>query len=86
MLLLLSILFQPSLSAGLSILLAFNVFLGAHIAFYRLVWHDLKSFPGPKLAALTQAWILKEAYLGRTRFTMKELGEKYGEWVRIGQF
>lgn len=56
-----------------------------HIAFYRLFWHDLRSFPGPKIAALTQGWILKEAYLGRTRFTMKELGEKYGEWVRIGE-
>ncbi|KNZ51040.1 cytochrome P450 67 [Puccinia sorghi] len=84
MFLLLSTLLQNSISTGLLLLSVFNVFLGVHIAFYRLVWHDLRSFPGPKIAALTQGWILKEAYLGRTRFTMKELGEKYGEWVRIG--
>jgi len=84
MLLLLSTLLQISFSTGLLFLSVFNLFLGVHITFYRLVWHDLRSFPGPKMAALTQGWILKEAYLGRTRFTMKELGEKYGEWVRIG--
>ncbi|KNZ55839.1 cytochrome P450 67, partial [Puccinia sorghi] len=55
------------------------------LSFYRLFWHDLRSFPGPKMATLTQGWILREAYFGRTRFTMKELGEKYGEWVRIGE-
>ncbi|POV95146.1 hypothetical protein PSTT_16433 [Puccinia striiformis] len=27
---------------------------------------------------------IKEAYFGRTRFTLRELGGKYGEWVRIG--
>jgi hypothetical protein len=77
--------FQTSFITGLLTLSAFNLSLAAQIGFYRLFWHDLRSFPGPKLAALTQAWILREAYLGRTRFTMKKLGENYGEWVRIGE-
>ncbi|OAV99731.1 cytochrome P450 67 [Puccinia triticina 1-1 BBBD Race 1] len=77
-------LLQNSFFNGLLALSAFNFSLAIQIAFYRLFWHDLRSFPGPKLAALTQAWILREAYSGRTRFTMKELGERYGEWVRIG--
>lgn len=37
------------------------------------------------MAALTQFWILREAYLGRNRFTMRSLGEEYGDWVRIGE-
>ncbi|MBW0476801.1 hypothetical protein O181_016516 [Austropuccinia psidii MF-1] len=71
-------------ATGVLIVTLFNLFLGAQIVFYRLVWHDLRAFPGPKLAAITQGWILREAYIGRTRFTMKELAEKYGDWVRIG--
>ncbi|KAH9823316.1 cytochrome P450 [Melampsora americana] len=62
----------------------FNAFLGLQLGFYRLAWHPLRHFHGPPLAALTQFWILREAYLGRNRFTMRSLGEEYGDWVRIG--
>lgn len=61
-----------------------NLSLGIQILLYRLLWHDLRKFPGPKLAAMSQFWLLREAYLGRTRFTMKEVGDEYGDWVRIG--
>ncbi|EGG12283.1 uncharacterized protein MELLADRAFT_123517 [Melampsora larici-populina 98AG31] len=61
-----------------------NLLLGIQILLYRQFWHDLKNFPGPKLAAISQFWLLREAYLGRTRFTMKEVGDQYGDWVRIG--
>ncbi|KAH9823309.1 cytochrome P450 [Melampsora americana] len=61
-----------------------NLLIGIQILSYRLLWHELRNIPGPKFAALTQFWLLREAYLGRTRFTMKEVGEKYGDWVRIG--
>lgn len=77
------VLWVPVDTAILSIFI-FNLFLGIQIAFYRTFWHGLREFPGPKLAALTQAWILREAYIGRLRFTMLELSRKYGEWVRIG--
>lgn len=66
-------------------IITFNFFLGSQIIFYRIFSHPLSSIPGPFLASLTQFWILREAYLGRTRFTMHELGIKYGDWVRIGQ-
>ncbi|POV98680.1 hypothetical protein PSTT_14266, partial [Puccinia striiformis] len=81
---LLGIILRPSFFTVLLILLTFNLSLVTQIIFYRLVWHDLRSFPGPKLATISQAWILREAYFGRTRFTLRELGGKYGEWVRIG--
>ncbi|KAI8454163.1 cytochrome P450 67 [Phakopsora pachyrhizi] len=71
-------------ASSLSAIALLNLFLGTQIIFYRLAWHHLRKFPGPKIAAITQGWILKETYSGRTRFTMKKLTEKYGDWVRIG--
>ncbi|KAG0147082.1 hypothetical protein CROQUDRAFT_656550 [Cronartium quercuum f. sp. fusiforme G11] len=82
-LVLFGLLFRSSLVA-LKILVMGNLLLGIHIAFYRLTWHELRAFPGPPLGAITQFWVLREAYLGRTRFTMHKLGLKYGDWVRIG--
>lgn len=51
------------------------------LASYRLFFHPLSKFPGPKLAAITQHY---EAYYdvvrnGQYTFKIAELHEKYGE-------
>ena len=53
----------------------------AGLAIYRLYFHPLARFPGPKLAALSQWYefyydvVLKGRYI----FKIKELHEKYGK-------
>ncbi|KAH8930205.1 cytochrome P450 [Atractiella rhizophila] len=46
--------------------------------------HPLAPFPGPKLAKLNMWWYLPQAVKGTERWDMKELHEKYGDFVRIG--
>lgn len=52
------------------------------LAFYRLFWHPLSRFPGPKLAAITRYY---EAYFdvihnGQYTFKIADLHKKYGKF------
>ena len=49
---------------------------------YRLVFHPLAGFPGPKLAALTLWYEFYYDVIGRGKFLwkVKQLHEKYGDF------
>jgi hypothetical protein len=49
----------------------------------RLVISPLAKIPGPKLAALTQWWIIYHEFNGDRTVTIHELHEKYGPVVRV---
>ncbi|EXJ78793.1 hypothetical protein A1O1_09195 [Capronia coronata CBS 617.96] len=73
------------LSNVLVVVVGLSIFYGACVVIYRLLFHPLASFPGPKLAAAT-LWY--EFYYdvvkrGQYTFKIKELHEKYGPIVRI---
>ncbi|KAI1397246.1 cytochrome P450 [Hypoxylon fuscum] len=58
------------------------------LAFYRLFWHPLSRFPGPKLAAITRYY---EAYFdvihnGQYTFKIADLHKKYGPIIRISPY
>ncbi|KAH8920419.1 cytochrome P450 [Atractiella rhizophila] len=60
-------------------------FVFTAVFLYRLSpLHPLAPFPGPKLAKLNMWWYLPQAVKGTERWDMKELHEKYGDFVRIG--
>lgn len=55
------------------------------IAVYRLMFHRLKHFPGPKLAAVTKLWHVWKCRGSRGHLILQEWYEKYGEFVRTGK-
>lgn len=55
------------------------------IAVYRLMFHRLKHFPGPKLAALTKLWHVWKCRDSRGHLVLQAWHEKYGEFVRTGK-
>ncbi|TGO47242.1 hypothetical protein BCON_0287g00120 [Botryotinia convoluta] len=52
---------------------------------YRITFHPLASFPGPKLAAITLWYEFYYDFFhgGRYIFKIKEMHEKYGPIVRV---
>ncbi|KAF4969066.1 hypothetical protein FSARC_3628 [Fusarium sarcochroum] len=50
---------------------------------YRLYFHPLAKFPGPRLAACSQLWFVRTWSSGRYPFLMRQLHDKYGDVVRI---
>lgn len=55
------------------------------IAAYRLMFHRLKHFPGPKLASITKLWHVWKCRDSRGHLVLQDWHEKYGEFVRTGK-
>ncbi|KAJ5213940.1 hypothetical protein N7449_001109 [Penicillium cf. viridicatum] len=55
------------------------------IAVYRLIFHRLKHFPGPKLGAVTKLWHVWKCRDSRGHLVLQAWHEKYGEFVRTGK-
>ncbi|EFY94182.1 hypothetical protein X797_011957 [Metarhizium robertsii] len=53
-------------------------------ALYRLTLHPLAHFPGPKLAACSQLWIVHYYASGRLPYKLQALHKEYGDIVRTG--
>ncbi|KAK3216477.1 hypothetical protein GRF29_8g3398054 [Pseudopithomyces chartarum] len=51
---------------------------------YRLTFHPLAKYPGPKLAAITDIYLTYYAYRGNRHLAFHLAHEKYGSHVRIG--
>ncbi|KAK4442341.1 cytochrome P450 [Podospora aff. communis PSN243] len=54
------------------------------IALYRLTLHPLARVPGPKVAALSNAWLALRVRDGRMLELGKEIHKRYGPVVRVG--
>ncbi|KAM5354171.1 hypothetical protein ACJ41O_000821 [Fusarium nematophilum] len=50
---------------------------------YRLAFHPLAKYPGPKLAACSQLWFIRAWTGGRYPFVMRAMHDKYGDVIRI---
>ncbi|KAF8856700.1 cytochrome P450 [Acephala macrosclerotiorum] len=49
---------------------------------YRLYFHPLAKFPGPRLAAVSQLWFARSWYYGKYFQDIEELHKQYGDFVR----
>ncbi|KAI0839148.1 cytochrome P450 [Hypoxylon sp. FL0890] len=81
---------RPNVIAGLStyhiIIFQASYFasLASSIIIYRLFFHRTKSFPGPKLAAVSKLYHLMKASGCRQHIFLDELHKQYGDFVRTG--
>lgn len=67
--------------------LCFNVGLLSSIGAYRLLFHRLRSFPGPLGAKLSRFYAVSLASRGlQYHLELKKLHDQYGDFVRTGEF
>ncbi|KAI2628673.1 cytochrome P450 monooxygenase-like protein [Hypoxylon sp. NC1633] len=50
---------------------------------YRLYFHPLARFPGPRIAAVSDLWFARISTSGRSHFIMLKTHRKYGDVVRV---
>ena len=50
---------------------------------YRIYFHPLSSYPGPKLAAATRLWYIYKLYCGELPQTIAALHREYGSVLRV---
>ncbi|KAK4173614.1 putative cytochrome P450 E-class, group I [Triangularia setosa] len=76
---------QPShFQSTLFITTSYNLGLFTSITLYRLYFHRLRSFPGPKLAAITKFWHVWQCRHGKNHLVIESLRQKYGNIIRTG--
>ena len=59
--------------------------LSTSIAIYRIYFHRLRHFPGPRLAAATKLWHVWQCRDSRNHLVLEKLRQKYGPFVRTGR-
>jgi hypothetical protein len=64
---------------------SYLVSLFTSISIYRLFFHPLRKFPGPRLAALTKFWHVYQARNSTNYLVMQDMHSKYGTFVRTGK-
>ena len=67
----------------LSFITAIAIAATAGLAVERLILSPLAKIPGPKIAALTQWWIIYHEFNGDRTLTIDSLHKKYGPVVRV---
>lgn len=76
-------------SMWFSILASFSTFyivLASSIVAYRLSpMHPLYQYPGPIVAKISKFWMVRIAATGKMNEYVKNLHDRYGPYVRIGE-
>lgn len=69
-----------------TILISISYLIGVlgSISVYRLFFHRLRAFPGPRIASWTKLWHVYECRDFRNHLKLDELHHKYGSFVRTG--
>jgi hypothetical protein len=69
----------------LSLFCSYSLGLFGSIGIYRMFFHRLRHFPGPRLAALTKLWHVYQCRDSRNHLLLDSLYKKYGSFVRTGE-
>lgn len=73
-----------SLGVVIGLLCCYAVGLFGSITVYRLCFHRLRHFPGPRLAATTKLWHVFKCRDSRNHLVLDSLHKQYGDFVRTG--
>lgn len=65
---------------------SYAIFSIASMAVYRLFFHRLGSFPGPKMASVTKLWHAYKCLPGQNHLLLDDLHRQYGDYVRTGEY
>ena len=55
------------------------------IVIYRIYFHRLRHFPGPRLAATSKLWHVWQCRDSRNHLVLEKLRQQYGSFVRTGE-
>lgn len=80
-----SVALARSLSDTASVTTAYLMGLLGSMAVYRMLFHPLRSFPGPRLAALSKLWHVWKCRDSRGHHVLENWHQKYGAIVRTGK-
>jgi hypothetical protein len=61
------------------------VSLFTSITIYRICFHRLRHFPGPRLAAVSKLWHVWQCRDSRNHLVLERLRQEYGSFVRTGE-
>ena len=74
-----------SLYACIIIMTSFTGSLCLSIVVYRLYFHRLGHFPGPRMAAVSKLWHMGHTLSSQNHLLMERLHKHYGDFVRTGE-
>ncbi|KAF1831503.1 cytochrome P450 monooxygenase-like protein, partial [Decorospora gaudefroyi] len=71
-------------TASVRVIGAYLAGLFGSMVVYRVFFHRIRHFPGPRLAAVTKLWHVWQARHSENYLVMRRMYEQYGEFVRTG--
>ena len=69
---------------GLDSIICYLISLFTSIAVYRIYFHRLRHFPGPRFAAVSKLWHVWQCRDSRNHLLLERLSKEYGNFVRTG--
>lgn len=69
---------------ALYFMLIFTLSLLFSIVVYRVFFHKLKGFPGPRLAAISKLWHSANCVGAKNHLLLEQMRKQYGDFVRTG--
>lgn len=69
---------------SITVSIAYTTGLWLSMSMYRLFFHRLRAFPGPRLAALSKLWHVWKCRNSRGHLVLQDWFTKYGTFVRTG--
>ena len=75
---------ESGLSRGLVYLGLYYLSLLSSLLTYRIFWHPLRRFPGPRAAALSKLWHVYHTTNCQNHLLLDDLHHRFGTFVRTG--